>query len=205
MSKDEAKNKKVNEEVNDESQEKGKTKAKETVEEKAEVNVVTKEEYDKVLDLYTKAMNTAAHYENLQKYYKSEYEKIIKYRSQALVEELLPSLDGFHLAFKFDAPTKEAQNYRVGFEFVYKLLLDALSKEGISEIIPVVGNAFDSTKHQIIDHVETDSDDDVNKVSEVLSHGYMLKDRLIRPAGVKVWIKKTSAEVPANASDQVKN
>lgn len=156
-------------------------------EKKNKKEMVLKEEYDKLLDLYTKAMNTASHHENLKKHYQAEYDRMMKYRSQALVEQLLPSLDAFQLAFKYDAPNKEAQNYKIGFEFVYKMMVEALQNEGMNIILPKVGEEFDSTKHQVVEVVECENEEDVNKICEVMLNGYMLKDRVIRPASVKIY------------------
>ena len=157
---------------------------------KKKKKMVSQEDYDKVQDMYAKALNTAAYHENLSKYYQKEYDKMMKYRSQSIIESLLPSLDGFEMAFRFEAKTPEAQSYRVGFEFVYKLLKDALISEGVSEITPKVGDKFDSNVHQAVDTIETEDENLINTIKEVLLNGYMLKDRIIRPANVKIYVKK---------------
>ncbi|MDD3383197.1 MAG: nucleotide exchange factor GrpE [Bacilli bacterium] len=176
-----------------------------------EPQYVPKDDYDKMQEQFNKALNTAAYYENQGKYYKSEYEKSIKYRSQSIVEELLRVLDGFQLAFKMDAPNQEAINYRTGFEFVYKLLLDSLENEGVIQIVPKVGEEYDSKIHHAVEIIDTQDDSKNNTVTEVLLNGYMLKDRLIRPATVKVFLKKEEekAEIAENTeshtSDEMKN
>ena len=166
-----------------------------------EPQYVPKDEYDKMQEQFNKALNTAAYYENQGKYYKSEYEKSIKYRSQSIVEELLRVLDGFQLAFKMDAPNKEAINYRTGFEFVYKLLLEALENEGVIQIVPKVGEKYDSKIHHAVEIIDTQDDSKNNTVTEILLNGYMLKDRLIRPATVKVFAKKEEKEEIENIED----
>ena len=166
---------------------------------------VTKEEYDQLQDRYLKALNTAAHHENLSKYYRNEYDKMMKYRSQSLLEALLPSLDGFQLAFKYDAPTKEAQNYRLGFEFVYKLLLSALTSEGMNEIIPSVGESFDPSTCQVMDTVETNESTKVGKIAEVLLSGYKFKDRIVRPANVKIYTLAVQKENTEDSNSQTTN
>ncbi|MDD4584500.1 MAG: nucleotide exchange factor GrpE [Bacilli bacterium] len=166
-----------------------------------EPQYVPKDDYDKMQEQFNKALNTAAYYENQGKYYKSEYEKSIKYRSQSIVEELLRVLDGFQLAFKMDAPNKEAINYRTGFEFVYKLLLEALENEGVIQIVPKVGEKYDSKIHHAVEIIDTQDDSKNNTVTEILLNGYMLKDRLIRPATVKVFAKKEEKEEIENIED----
>jgi molecular chaperone GrpE len=174
-----------------------------------EPQYVPKDEYDKMQEQFNKALNTAAYYENQGKYYKSEYEKSIKYRSQSIVEELLRVLDGFQLAFKMDAPNQEAINYRTGFEFVYKLLLEALENEGVVQIVPKVGEKYDSKIHHAVEIIDTQDDSKNNTVTEILLNGYMLKDRLIRPATVKVFAKKEEKEeienIESHESEEMKN
>ena len=169
---------------------------------------VSEKEYNKVLeayskleDQYTKALSTAAHYKNLQERYQKDYDTMMKYRSQAVMENLISSLDSFQLALKFDAPTKEAQNYKIGFEFIYKMMIEALGNEGMLVVTPNVGEEFDSTKHQVMEVVETENEQDVNKICEVMLNGYMLKDRVIRPASVKIYRLKEKEVVEETTNE----
>lgn len=174
-----------------ETEEKGLKKFK-----KKEKNLVPKEEYDAMQERFTKALSTAAYYENQCKYYKGEYDRSLKYRSQSLVEDLLPVLDGFQLAFKMEPPTKEAKDYRIGFEYVYTLLKNTLESEGVSPVTPKVGDLFNSKLEQVVDIIETSDEGKDNHIAESLLNGYMLKDRLIRPASVKVYkLKKAEDKV----------
>lgn len=185
---------------------------KETVEEKAteevkekpkKVKKVSQEEYDKLMGQFEKAMNTAAHHQNLSKYYQSEYDKVLKYRSQYLMENLLPVIDSFELAFKFEAPTKEALNYRMGFEYIYRMMIKALEDEGLAVITPKVGDLFDGDIEQIVDVIETEDEKLDNHIAEVLLNGYKLKERLLRPGNVKIYKLKTTKEV-VNEEDNEK-
>ena len=139
---------------------------------------------------YALALNTAAHHENLMKHYKSEYESFAKYRSQAMIEKLIPSLDSFQMAFSLPATTKETENYRIGFEFILRQIKDALENEGVVEIAPVVGNKFDHNVHSAVETVETEDEKLIGTIQTVRLNGYKLKDRLIRPATVVVYVKK---------------
>lgn len=171
---------------------------------------ISKDEYNKVIDAYVKledqyakALSTAAHYKNLQERYQKDYETMMKYRSQALMENLLSSLDSFQIALKFDAPTPEAQNYKIGFEFIYKMMLEALGNEGMVVVTPNIGDEFDSTKHQVMEVVETEEEKDVNKICEVMLNGYMIKDRVIRPASVKIYKLKEKEVVNETTAENV--
>lgn len=170
---------------------------------------ISKKEYDKLVaeleeekekvaqeqQRYAKALETAAYHKNLGERYQREYDSLIKYRSQALIESLLNVIDNFELAFKFEAPTKEAQNYRVGFEFVYKMMLESLKGEGLEIITPTVNQEYDAKIHQAIEAVETEDEASVNKIAEVLLNGYKVKDRVVRPSTVKVYVLKKEEKV----------
>lgn len=162
------------------------------------------EAYAKLEDQYAKALSTAAHYKNLQERYQKDYDTMMKYRSQALMENLLSSLDSFQIALKFDAPTKEAQNYKIGFEFIYKMMIEALGNEGMVVVTPNIGDEFDSTKHQVMEVVDCENEEDVNKICEVMLNGYMIKDRVIRPASVKIYRLKEN-EVQEETSNEFAN
>ena len=143
---------------------------------------------------YALALNTAAHHENLMKHYKQEYENFAKYRSQAMIEKIIPALDSFQMAFSLPATTKETENYRIGFEFILRQLKDALENEGVMEISPVVGNKFDHNVHSAVESVETEDEKLVGTIQSVRLNGYKLKDRLIRPATVVVYVLKVVKE-----------
>lgn len=153
---------------------------------------------------YALALNTAAHHENLMKHYKQEYETFIKYRSQAMIEKIIPALDSFQMAFSLPATTKETENYRIGFEFILRQLKDALENEGAIEIAPVVGNKFDHNVHSAVESIETDDEKLIGTIQKVRLNGYKLKDRLIRPATVVVYIEKVvKEEVKEEVNDEV--
>ena len=155
---------------------------------------------------YALALNTAAHHENLMKHYKSEYESFAKYRSQAMIEKLIPALDSFQMAFSLPATTKETENYRIGFEFILRQLKDALENEGAIEIAPVVGNKFDHNIHSAVETVETEDEKLVGTIQKVRLNGYKLKDRLIRPATVVVYIEKVVKEENINnVNEEINN
>jgi molecular chaperone GrpE len=141
-------------------------------------------------EMYTKALNTAAHHENLSKYYRNEYDRLVKYRAQDLIERILPVLDSFQMAFSATSSSSEVEAYKQGFQFIFRLFKSALEAEGVSEIIPSKGTTFDATIHHAVETVEVTDEKEVGKVTEALLNGYMLHDRVIRPANVKVSVLK---------------
>ena len=165
------------------------------------------EEISKWQDQFAKALNTAAHHENLSKYYKNEYERFAKYRSQAMIERLLPVLDSFQMAFSMQPTTDEAKNYRIGFEFILRMFKDVLEQEGVKEIVPTINQEFDANFHQAIETIEVEDEKEANKIQKVILNGYMLKDRLIRPANVIVSVikKEEVKEDSIEESNEIKN
>jgi molecular chaperone GrpE len=156
------------------------------------------DDYKKIMEQFEKALATIHHLEDLNRYYKAEYDKANKYRSQVLSELLLNSLDGFQLAFKNEPTNEETKRYRSGFEFVYKFIKDALSQEGVVEITPTINQDYDPKVHAAIETIETEDKDKANKIAEVLINGYMLKDRLLRAANVKIYVFKEKPEEKVN-------
>jgi molecular chaperone GrpE len=131
-----------------------------------------------------KNLRLQADYDNFRRRTREEQAASLKYKSQSLLEQLLPALDNFERALKTEVTDEQAKTLIQGMEMVYRQLADALKQEGLSEIA-TVGEKFDPNMHQAVMQVE-DSEYESNTVIEELQKGYMLKDRVIRPAMVKV-------------------
>jgi molecular chaperone GrpE len=131
-----------------------------------------------------KNLRLQADYDNFRRRTREEQAASLKYKSQSLLEQLLPALDNFERALKTEATNEQTQTLIQGMEMVYRQLADALKQEGLTEV-PTVGEKFDPNMHQAVMQVE-DSEYESNTVIEELQKGYMLKDRVIRPAMVKV-------------------
>ncbi len=99
-----------------------------------------------------------------------------------VVKSLLPILDSFERALQ--APSSNPGEFRSGVELIYKQLQDALAKLGLRPI-PAKGEPFDPHLHQAVEMVETTEAED-RQVLEELQRGYKFKDRLLRPAMVRV-------------------
>ena len=125
-----------------------------------------------------------ADFDNYRRRTRNEIESIEKYRSQALALEILPSVDNFERALKTEAKSDEVKSILQGMEMVYNNLLEALKKEGITPI-ETVGKEFDPKFHHAVMQGH-DEEKEPNTVLEEYQKGYMLKDRVIRPAMVKV-------------------
>ncbi|WP_422392712.1 nucleotide exchange factor GrpE [Mesobacillus harenae] len=122
--------------------------------------------------------------ENLRRRSRLDLEASSKYRAQNLISDLLPVIDNFERALKMDADNEQAKSILKGMEMVYNGLIAALKTEG-AEPIESAGKEFDPHVHQAVMQVE-DENFEPNTVVEEFQKGYKLKDRIIRPAMVKV-------------------
>ena len=111
------------------------------------------------------------------------------------LKTLLPILDSLDRALKTKAASVE--DFRSGIELIDKQFHDALAKVGV-EPIPAEGQAFDPNFHQAVQMVETSETED-NHVIDELQRGYKLKDRLLRPAMVRVARNRSSVVLKGQA------
>ena len=112
----------------------------------------------------------------------------LDYARENVVEELLPVLDGYDMAFaNKEAWEKVDKNWRMGVEYIHQQLLKVLADNGISEINPNVGDTPDSNLHDMIENVPTDEESKDHTIAQIMQKGYKLGSRVLRPARVKVF------------------
>ncbi len=134
-------------------------------------------------EIYQRLLRTQAEFDNFKKRTQKEKEADRKYKAQDFVTELLPAIDNFERAMNVEV-TDANKGLLDGLSMVYRQLKDALVSQGVGEI-ETVGKPFDPNLHQAVMQVE-DDEMESNTVVEELQKGYVLKDRVIRPAMVKV-------------------
>ena len=122
-----------------------------------------------------------AEFDNARKRAAKEQQDFRDYALVDTIKSILPVLDSFDRAL---ATSPEKSEFHSGVELIHKQLLDALGKLGVRQI-SAKGEQFDPRYHEAIEMVDTEDADD-HQVLEELQHGYKLKDRLLRPAMVKV-------------------
>lgn len=123
---------------------------------------------------------------NLRKRDEEDKKEFIKFANERLVEELIPVLDSFQMAFgNKEAWEKADKNWRMGVEYIHSQLISTLERHGIKEINPL-GEKFDITRDEAVDYVPTDKESDDQKVLSVTQKGYTLHGKSIRPAKVIV-------------------
>ncbi len=129
-------------------------------------------------------LRLAAEMDNYKKRSLKERESLIKYGCQSIVQELLPILDNFERAIESGNKSRELDSFLEGVIMIFKQMSDALERNGISKI-DAVGEAFDPNIHEAVMQVNSEEYPE-NIVVEELQKGYMLHDRVIRPAMVTV-------------------
>ncbi|ALX48130.1 nucleotide exchange factor GrpE [Lentibacillus amyloliquefaciens] len=134
-------------------------------------------------DMQQRVLRIQAEFDNFKKRSQKEKEQERKYKSEDFVKELLPALDNFERALQVEV-TDETKSFVDGVSMVYNQIKEALKSQGVEEI-ESVGQPFDPNIHHAVMQVE-DKEADSETVTEELQKGYYLKDRVIRPAMVKV-------------------
>jgi molecular chaperone GrpE len=134
-------------------------------------------------EYYDLLLRKTAEFENFRKRIERERREMTEQAAAGLIEELLPLVDDLERALQAD-PTSGADAYRQGVEIIYKQLLELLRKRGVTPI-EAVGADFDPHVHQAVDQAVS-ADHREGEVMAELRRGYMLGDRLLRPAMVRV-------------------
>ena len=136
-----------------------------------------KQSEDKYLRLY-------AEFENFKRRKNKEIETNNVYKSQKVITEILPSLDNLERALQVESDNEEIKSLLKGVEMVYEGLLNVLKSEGV-ELIKTENAQFDPNYHHAVMQ-EEDSEKASGAILDTFQKGYKLKDRVIRPAMVKV-------------------
>jgi len=123
-----------------------------------------------------------AEFDNFRKRSVREQQDFRDYALAEALKSLLPILDSLDRALKTNAASLD--EFRPGIELIDKQFHDTLSKLGV-EPVPAVGEVFDPNLHQAVQMVDTDEVEDHHVIDE-LQRGYRIKDRLLRPAMVRV-------------------
>ncbi len=139
-------------------------------------------------------LRSQADFANYRKRIEKERFEDSKRATARVIEGLIPVIDGFEHAL---AAHREAayENYRKGFELIYKQLLDNITKLGAERIDPV-GKPFDPHLHQAMDRTETTEHKD-GTILQVFQPGYVFHGRVLRPAMVRVAVHPNPASKEA--------
>jgi molecular chaperone GrpE len=147
----------------------------------------------KIEELNDKLLRSLAENQNLRKIHEKEREDLIKYSSSSFAREILNLADNLERAFGLfkDNPKFKSDEFKdtmIGIELIEKELISSFDKNGIKSF-ESVGKKFDPNFHQALNEVESEQED--GTVINEIQKGYMLNDRLLRPALVSISKKKT--------------
>ena len=157
----------------------------------------------KVVDLKDQLMRSLADGENLRKRTQKDVEHAKKYSHISFIKELVSSVDNLQRALQSipedtSSLPEPIKNLIVGLEIVEKEVISTLEKHNVKQINPL-GEKFDYNFHQAMFEVAT-NESDPGTVVEVSQKGYLLYDRLVRPAMVGI-AKKIDAEDTEKKTD----
>ena len=133
-----------------------------------------------------KVLRLAAEMQNYKKRNETEKSNMLKYANEDLAKSLLPILDNFERAIRLDDNdlSDEVSKFLSGFKMIYGSFVNVLNNIEVKEI-ECDGLEFDPVYHQAV-LTEKDETKPSGVILEVLQKGYMYKDKVIRPAMVKV-------------------
>lgn len=136
----------------------------------------------KVQELQDSFMRAKAEGENIRRRAQEDISKAHKFAIEGFAEAMVPVKDSLEMALKIDTPSIEA--LKEGVEMTLKQLTAAFEKNRLTEVNPAQGEKLDPMKHQAISMVPAEQD--VNTIVTVLQKGYVIAERLLRPALVTV-------------------
>ncbi len=125
-----------------------------------------------------------ADYLNVKKGEEKKYQEMAEFINAAFMAEIIPIYNNYKLAMNHVPEEAKKESWVVGLEFIQKMFSDFLAKYGISEI-KTVGEQFNPEVHEALTHEEREGFKE-DEIFEEVAPGYMLKDRVINPAKVKV-------------------
>lgn len=139
----------------------------------------------KVAELESGWKRTQADFDNYRKRSEQEKNEFAKFANENLILDILPVLDNFSLALAHKPENLVNDNYVLGLEYIKNQLEKTLLENNLSKVNIKIGDDFDPQIAEAIEAEETKNFKS-NQVTEIIADGYMLNNKLIRPAKVKV-------------------
>ena len=131
-------------------------------------------------------LRAKAEAENIRRRAQEDISRAHKFAIESFAEALVPVKDSLEMALKLDTPSVDS--IKEGVEMTLKQLSSAFDRNKLVELNPVSGDKLDPMKHQAISMVPAEQE--ANTIVSVLQKGYMIADRLLRPALVTVAQEK---------------
>ena len=157
---------------------------RERIKEIEELKTKLEEKEKEVKEHYDRLLRVAADFDNYKKRAAREKEEWTKFANEDLIKGILPFIDNLERAVNHSEKKEDYQSLVEGLKLTVQQLLNTLNKFGVSPI-QSLGKPFNPAVHQAMLLVETDQHEP-NQVVEEFQKGYLLNDRLLRPATVSV-------------------
>ena len=142
----------------------------------------------KAKEMQDSFLRAKAEVENFRRRAQEDISRAHKYAIEGFAEALVPVMDSLEMALKVETPSVES--LKEGVEMTLKQLSSAFEKNRLIEVHPQPGDKLDPMKHQAISMVPAEQA--ANTIVSVLQKGYMIADRLLRPALVTVAQEKSA-------------
>lgn len=131
-----------------------------------------------------RSLRAQADFDNFRRRTRQEKEEFAKYASSKVIGNLLPVIDNFERALDSSRETRDFDALMKGLDMTYRQLEQLLEQEGVKKM-EAVGQPFNPELHQAVMQVDSDEHEEGTVVEEVMK-GYILGDKVLRPAMVKV-------------------
>ncbi len=142
-------------------------------------------------ELFDRLARVTADYQNSRKRLEADTEQRMQYANSILIKSLLPVIDNFERALAVDPAKSDAASILKGLQLVHDQWMNVLKSQNVQEIAPQPGEAFDPALHQaLMQQADERFDDQPPTVVQLFQKGYLLNDRVLRPA--QVAVNKTS-------------
>src|ERR1700733_10149895 len=141
-------------------------------------------EEKKNAELKDKYLRTLADTENARKRVRQQSEESVRIQREAILRDLLPIIDNLERALAASREGSDAKTIVDGVEMTVRALIDFLRAQGVTPV-QSVGQAFDPNRHEAVDHVTSDKHRP-NTVVDEFHRGYLIGERVLRPARVSV-------------------
>jgi molecular chaperone GrpE len=136
-----------------------------------------------IAELKDRLLRERAELENFKRRQARDKAEALRFANEGLLRDLLPIIDNLHRALEHARSSREVEAIAAGVEMTLQGLTDTLERHGV-KIVESLGRPFDPAHHEAIGHVE--SEHPPNTVVDEHQRGYLLHDRLLRPALVTV-------------------
>jgi molecular chaperone GrpE len=137
-----------------------------------------------IAELKDKYLRTLADSENARKRVRQQSEESVRIQREAILRDLLPIIDNLERALAASREGTDAKTIVDGVEMTVRALIDFLRAQGVTPV-QSVGQAFDPNRHEAVDHVASPTHPP-NTVVDEFHRGYLIGDRVLRPARVSV-------------------